>query len=226
MLTIVASSNVSTTTPGSVVRFTAVFTNSGQVPYTGITIAADAADVFDDATSDGDQTATSGTLSRSPPPGLSWTGNIPVGGSVTITGTVTVDNPDTGNKVLTSIFSTAAAGSNCPARGTDPRCSTIVTVLVPALSITQAANATAAVPGQVIGYTLTITNTGTAPYAGTAVTDSFAGVLDDAAYDGDASASSGTVAYASPVLTWTRGPGPQRVGGRHLLRDGQQSRYR
>ena len=202
VLTIVASSNVSTTTPGSVVRFTAVFTNSGQVPYTGITIAADAADVFDDATSDGDQTATSGTLTVTAT-GVSWTGNIPVGGSVTITGTVTVDNPDTGNKVLTSIFSTAAAGSNCPARGTDPRCSTIVTVLVPALSITQAANATAAVPGQVIGYTLTITNTGTAPYAGTAVTDSFAGVLDDAAYDGDASPSSGTVAYASPVLTWT-----------------------
>ena len=37
-----------------------------------------------------------------------------------------------------------------------------------------------------IGYTLTITNTGTAPYAGAVVTDSFAQMFDDAAYGGDA----------------------------------------
>ena len=179
-----------------------VFTNSGQVPYTGITIASNISDVLDDATPNGDQTATSGTLTVTST-GLSWTGDIPVGGSVTITGTVTVDNPDPGNKVMTSIFSTAAAGSNCPAGGTDPRCSTTVTVLVPALSIVQSANATSAVPGQVIGYTLTVTNTGQTPYTGAAVTDSFAEMLDDAGYDGDASATAGTVSYASPVLTWT-----------------------
>ena len=201
-LTIVASSDVSTTTPGSVVRFTAVFTNAGQVPYTGITIASNLTDVVDDATGDGDRTATSGTLTVTAT-GVSWTGSIPVGGSVTVTGTVTVKNPDTGNKVMTTTSSTTAAGSNCPPGGTDPRCSVSVPVLTPALSITQAANATSAVPGQVIGYTVTITNTGTAPYTGTAVTDSFAQMLDDAAYDGDASPSSGAVAYAAPLLTWT-----------------------
>ena len=147
-----------------------MFTNSGQVPYTGITIASNISDVRDDATPNGDQTATSGTLTLTST-GLSWTGDIPVGGRVTITGTVTVDNPDPGNKVMTSIFSTAAAGSNCPAGGTDPRCSTTVTVLVPALSIVQSANATSAVPGQVIGYTLTVTNTGQTPYTGATVTD-------------------------------------------------------
>ncbi|MGD0609674.1 MAG: internalin, partial [Streptosporangiaceae bacterium] len=135
VLTIVASSDVSTTTPGSVVRFTAVFTNAGQVPYTGITIASNLTDVVDDATGDGDRTATSGTLTVTAT-GVSWTGSIPVGGSVTVTGTVTVKNPDTGNKVMTTTSSTAAAGSNCPAAGSaDPRCSVSVTVLTPALSI-------------------------------------------------------------------------------------------
>jgi uncharacterized repeat protein (TIGR01451 family) len=202
VLTIVTSSDVSSATPGSVVRFTAVYTNAGQVPYTGITIASNLTDVVDDATGDGDRTATSGTLTITTT-GVSWAGNIPAGGSVTVTGTVTVKKPDTGNKVMTTTSATTAAGSNCPPGGTDPRCSVSVPVLVPALSITQAANASSAVPGQVIGYTLTVTNTGQTPYTGTAVTDSFAQMLDDAAYDGDATATAGTVTYAAPVLTWT-----------------------
>ena len=78
-----------------------------------------------------------------------------------------------------------------------------MTVLVPALSITQAANTTAAVPGQVIAYTLTITNTGQTTYTGATVTDSFAQMFDDATYDGNATATAGALSYASPVLTWT-----------------------
>ena len=171
VLTIVNSSNVSsTTTPGAVVRFTATFTNAGQVPYTGITIATNATDVLDDATPNGDQTATSGTLSHHRHR-LSWTGSIPVGGTVTVTGTVTVNNPDTGNKMLASTITTAAPGSNCPAGGADPRCSVSVAVLIPALTIIKTANATTAVPGPVIGYTVTITDTGPTPYTGVTVTD-------------------------------------------------------
>ena len=49
----------------------------------------------------------------------------------------------------------------------------------------------AAVPGQVVGYTLTISNTGTAPYTGAVVTESFAEMFDDAAYNGGASATAG-----------------------------------
>ena len=58
-------------------------------------------------------------------------------------------------------------------------------------------------PGQVIGYTLTVTNTGQTTYTGAAVTDSFAQMFDDAAYDGDAATAAGTLVYTSPVLTWT-----------------------
>ena len=202
VLTITNSSDVSTATPGSVVRFTTVFTNSGQVPYTGITIATDITNVLDDAAPNGDQTATSGTLTLTST-AISWTGSIPVGGSVTVTGTVTVNTPDTGNKTMASTLSTAAAGSNCPAGGTDPRCSVSVTVLTPALTIVTTTNATAAVPGQQITATVTVTDTGQTPYSGAMVTDSLDGALDDAAYNGDASATTGSVSYTAPVLTWT-----------------------
>ena len=142
VLTIVNSSGVSSVTPGSVVRFTATFTNAGQVPYTGITIASNITDVVDDATPNGDQTATSGTLTLTGT-GISWTGSIPAGGSVTVTGTVTVSNPDTGNKVLASTLTSAAAGSDCPSGGTDPRCAVSVPVLIPALAIVKTANGVA-----------------------------------------------------------------------------------
>src|SRR3984957_19531357 len=202
VLTITTSSSVSTVTPGGVVRFTTVFVNSGQVPYTGITIASNIADVRDDATPNGDQTATSGTITVTTT-GVSWTGSIPVGGTVTITGSVTVNNPDTGNQKLVNNFVTTAAGSNCPSGSADPRCSVSVTVLTPALTIVTTANAPAAVPGQPVTFTVTVTNTGQTPYSGAVVTDSLAGGLDDAAYNGDAAATTGSVSYAAPVLTWT-----------------------
>ena len=226
-LTIVnVSSNVSTTTPGSVVRFTAVFTNAGQVAYTGITIAADVTGILDDATADGDQTATSGTLTVTAT-GISWTGSIPVGGSVTITGTVTVNNPDTGNKVMTSTFSTAAAGSNCRGRGTDPRCSTVsVTVLVPALSITQSANTAAAVPGQAVTYTLTITDNGPDPVCRRHRHRHAATCSTTRTYHNDAAATSGTLSLRQPGAHLDRGPGGRRLGGHHLHRHREQPRYR
>ena len=158
--------------------------------------------MLDDATPNGDQTATSGTLVLTST-GISWTGSIPVGGTVTVTGTVTVKNPDTGNKVLASTLATGAAGSNCPAGGTDPACSVHVTVLTPALTIVKTANASFAVPGQPVGYTVTITNTGQTAYTGAVVTDSFAEMADDAVYNGDATATAGSLSFSSPVLTWT-----------------------
>jgi hypothetical protein len=179
VLTIVNSAGASSTTPGSVVRFTSTFTNSGQVAYTGITVASNITNVVDDATPNGDQTATSGTLSLTAT-GISWTGNIPVGGTVTITGTVTVNNPDNGNKVLASTITTTAAGSNCPSGGNDPRCSVSVPVLIPALTITATANTSTAAPG----------------------TDTL-NLLGDATYNNNAAATSGTASYASPVITWT-----------------------
>ena len=207
-LTIINTSNVSTTTPGAVVRFTATFHNTGAVPYNGITIATNAAGVFDDAVPNGDQTATSGglrvgtlTLNGAM---VSWTGDIAAGATVTVTGTVTVLNPDNGDKSLASTITTTAPGSNCPAGGTDPACSVAVPVEIPALTIVKTADTGTTVPGGTVNYTITVTDTGPTPYTPATVSDSFAQMADDAVYDiGSSQADIGELAYASGVLTWT-----------------------
>jgi uncharacterized repeat protein (TIGR01451 family) len=105
--------------------------------------------------------------------------------------------------ILTETADSATPGSNCPPGGTDPACTTNVPVLVPALTITKTANTPAAVPGATVTYTITIADTGQTPYPAATVTDSLDGVLPDAAYNGDATTTAGTLSYATPDLTWT-----------------------
>ena len=79
----------------------------------------------------------------------------------------------------------------------------LVTVLIPQLTITKVADRTAVLPGGAVGYTVTVQNTGQTAYTAASVTDSLVGVLDKATYGNDAVATSGTVTFASPSLTWT-----------------------
>jgi uncharacterized repeat protein (TIGR01451 family) len=195
------AANVTTTTPGSPLVVTQTFTNTGRVPYTQISVVSPRGDTSDDIVPQGDQTVSSGTLVRTDTEVI-WTGDIPVGGTVTSTRTLVVKDPDPGNKVITATLSSTAAGNSCPASAPAPSCTFTVLVLVPALSITKTASATATVPGGTVGYTITVHNTGQAPYAGAVVEDTLAGVLDDATYDGNAVATSGSVTYAAPGLSW------------------------
>ena len=55
--------------------------------------------LLDDATYNNDAAATSGTVSYASPV-ITWTGDLAVGASAVITWTVTVHNPDTGDKTL------------------------------------------------------------------------------------------------------------------------------
>ncbi len=114
-----------------------------------------------------------------------------MGATVTITYSVTVNNPDTGDKTLTNTVASATPGSTCPAGSPNPACTAVTTVLIPGLTITNTASTSTPVPGSVVGYTLTITDTGQTAYTGAAVTDSIAQSLDDAAYNGDAAATAG-----------------------------------
>ncbi len=137
-LTIVNTASVSTTTPGSTVVYTLTVTNTGQTAYTGVSVTDPLTSVLDDAAFNNDASTTSGSVSYASPT-LTWTGDLAPGASATITFSVTVSNPDTGDKSLTTTVTSAAAGNNCPADGTDPRCTATVTVLVPALAITKTA---------------------------------------------------------------------------------------
>ncbi len=190
------------TTPGSLIHLTGTFANTGQVPYFGITISSPSAGTIDDATPTGDQTASSGALVLSAT-AITWTGDIPVGATVTVSGTLTVQNPDLGDRRVTGTLASSALGNNCPAGGTDTRCTALLPVLIPGLTITKVASTTFVLPGMPAGYTITIHNSGETPYTGATVTDSLAGVLDDASYAADGTADRGTLVYAAPTFTWT-----------------------
>src|SRR6202044_1205497 len=120
----------STTTPGAMVGYTITMTNSGQVAYTGAGFTDALSGVLDDATYDLDASTTAGSISFASP-NLTWTGSLAIGATATITFSVTVNSPDTGNKILASVITSASAGSNCASGSTDARCASTVTVLVP-----------------------------------------------------------------------------------------------
>ncbi|MCW2936855.1 MAG: hypothetical protein JWM19_7817, partial [Actinomycetia bacterium] len=202
VLTITGTASVSTTTPNGTVGYTITVTNSGQVAYTGATFTDALSGVLDDATYNGDASATAGSVSLSGP-NLTWTGNLAIGATATITFSVTVNSPDTGNKILASLITSATAGSNCASGSTDARCASAVTVLLPGLTIALTANTASTTPGSAVGYTVTVTNSGQTAYTGATFTDQLAGVVTDATYNGDASATAGSVSFTSPNLTWT-----------------------
>ena len=216
-LTINKSADVSTTTPGSAVQYTITVDNTGEAAYTGITVTDDLTGVLTDATYDSGSAAAvasdsgdAGTVSFTTP-NLIWTGNLASGVTVTITYTVTVSNPDTGDRHLTNNVVSTAVGSNCPEASADTRCHTDVADLIPALTITKTADTTSTSPGATVGYTITVTNTGQTPYTGATVTDDLTAVIDEAAYQNDATATPAGGASITPpgynttshVLSWT-----------------------
>ena len=201
-LMITTTAGSATTTPGSVVHYTTTVSDTGQTTYTGATVTDDLTGVLTDAAYNGDAAATAGTVSYASP-ALTWTGDLAPGGTATITFSVTVNNPDTGDKDLTNTVTSAGVGSTCPPGGTNPACTVTVTDLIPALIIIKTANVASAAPGTAVDYTITVADTGQTPYTGATVTDDLTGVLAAAAYNGDATATIGAITYASPALTWT-----------------------
>ena len=128
------------------------------------------AQMGDDAVYNGNATTTAGSLSFTSPD-LTWTGDLAPSAAAVITYTVTVDNPDTGDKLVINSVSSTATGSTCPPGATTTACRVTVSVLTPALTITMTASPATATPGGTVSYTITVTNTGQTPYTGASVTD-------------------------------------------------------
>ena len=199
-LTIALSAGTSTAVPVGTVHYTVSVTNSGSAAYSAATFTDSLPGVLDDATYNSDASASAGSVQYTSP-NLTWTGSLAVGATATITFSVTVNNPDTGDKSLVSTVSSTSTGSNCAAGSTDSRCSNTIPVEVQTMAVTASPLTTA--PGATVNYAITVTNSGTVAVTGAALTDSLSGVLDDAAYNGDATATAGSVTYSSPSLTWT-----------------------
>ena len=70
-------------------------------PYTAAVVTSSLAGVLDDASYNGDAVASVGAPSPSfSSPTLTWTGDLAIGATVTITYSVTVRDPDPGDKVM------------------------------------------------------------------------------------------------------------------------------
>lgn len=194
--------------PGATVDYAITVTNTGQVDLTGENQASftdDLSDVLEDATLD--ETSITGGATYDGPT-LSWAGDLLLDTPVTVTYSVTVNAPTTGDMAMVNtVVTPPGSGGNCPAGSTDPGC----TARVPILSFTVAKEAAVSQsdPSRVVVYTVTVTNTGAADYTADApasFTDDMSGVLDDATYNDDA--TEGTM-FVSPLLSWS---GPLAVG--------------
>jgi uncharacterized repeat protein (TIGR01451 family) len=139
-LTISMTASASSTAPGDTVDYTITVADTGQTAYSPAILTDSLTGVLDDASYDHDATATAGVVSFTSPD-LTWTGNLSAGATVTITYSVTVDDPDTGNLILASTVSSAALANNCLPGSSDSRCGTSIPVVLGVLSITAPASA-------------------------------------------------------------------------------------
>ena len=217
-LVISASASASTVAQGANLGYTVTITNTAASAYSGITFSIPLGNVLDDAVYNNNAAATSGTATVTGQT-LTWTGNLAAGAAATITFSITVSNPYTGNGTLAFTVTSPTTGTNCPSDGSDPRCT--VSVAVSALTISQATSPATAAPGAVVGYTVTVTNSGQVAYSGATFTDPLAGVLDDAAYNGNGAATVGGVSYHQPEPDLDRESGGGRHRHHHLLRHRQ-----
>ena len=175
-LTISITAQTSSTAPGDTVNYTITIADTGQTAYAGATVTDSLAGVLDDATYDNDAVATGGGTVSFAAPDLTWTGDLSPGATVTVTYSVSVNDPATGNLTLANNVSSADPGSNCLSGSSDPRCSSSIPVVLGVLSITAPASASlgsAAPGGTAAAYLGTVQVTdGRAGVAGWTVTTS------------------------------------------------------
>ena len=198
---VVKTADATEVTPGSTVTYTITVKNTGAADYTAAAPASftdDLSAVLDDATYNNDATAGAAYAA----PVLSWSGALPVGQTVTVTYSVTVDDPDNGDKHLdNTVVTPPGDGGGCPPGSTDAAC----TVQIPSGSYTvsKAASSASTTPGGKITYTVTVRNTGAVAYTAqnpASFSDDLTNVLDDATYNDDASNGA---TYTAPTLAWS-----------------------
>lgn len=193
-------------TPGQTFTYTVTAENRGNVPLTGLSFTDDLSDVIDDATYNNDVNSGGvGTPSWNGVDQISWTGDLAVGQTATITYSFTMNVPETGDGRLDNGIVSNGQGGNCtedPAVDPDCMTTTPLPVVVSQKTLVSPANPKA---GDIVNYQFVITNTGGAPAATVPVADDLAGVADDATYNNDAVATSGNLSYNTLTkrLNWS-----------------------
>ncbi|MEV7123594.1 DUF7507 domain-containing protein, partial [Kitasatospora griseola] len=188
----------STVQIGDKVTYTVTVLQRGAGDVKGATVTDDLSAVLDDAAYNGDVKASAGAAEVKDGK-LTWTGDLPVGGSATITYSVTVSGG--GDTKLHNTVTTPddkrgtcdqaigcetehVYGSYVFAKSSDPKSGSTVQI------------------GDKVTYTVTVVQHGAGEVKGATVTDDLSAVLDDAAYNGDAKATTGEVSVTDGRLVW------------------------
>lgn len=167
ILDIKKSANVPFVIPGGEIEYTVTIVNGGTGPATGVTMI----DPIPTGT-----TYVAGTVNATTPTvtydnannWIKWTGNLPVGGSVTITFKVKASEQiDCGAIIHNKAGLIGATGE--PTLVAEVR--TPVECPKPILTMKKSANVATVLPGGQIEYTIVVSNTGTGPANGISVVD-------------------------------------------------------
>lgn len=203
--------------PGSVIEYTVVGTNTGDVVLDPATLTDDLAQVLANARYNGDAAASTGDVTVSGDT-LGWTGALAPGENVVVTYSVTVDAAAGGETLRNTVAGSATP--LFPADPSDPDSPTTpgTTIVPPPVSTEHPVNepgfvftktvaplsGTAVDPGDVLTYTLTAQNTGETALDSVEIADDLSGVLDHATYNGDAVATIAGADAAAPVVDGSR----------------------
>ncbi|MPZ17656.1 MAG: DUF11 domain-containing protein [Luteitalea sp.] len=190
--------------PGDSFTYTVTVSNVGSVPLTNLSFTDDLSGALDgDATYNDDVDASVGDAEFTDD-AITWSGSLDPGDTATITYSVTINDPPAGDAIIANGVLGEGPGSNCATSpATDPAC--VTQVPQPQLSVAKTSDGGDTVQaGDVVSYELTITNTGPAEAFNAVVSDDLSGVLDDAIFNDDASATSGTVVFDPDTqqLSW------------------------
>lgn len=204
--TVVKSSDPSSGAPvgaGDVITYTVDVTQVGNAPANA-ELTDSLTDVLDDATYNGDVSATVGQVNLDGST-LTWTGTLPVGGTARITYSVTVTGNGDGTLHNAITSAGCATADNC--QTTHPYGTYSV------VKSSDPASGSSVAVGDVISYTLTVTQQGPGAVSAANLTDQLVDVLDDAVLNGDITASSGVATFdpEAQTLTWSGDLAPGAV---------------
>ncbi|MEI3844517.1 MULTISPECIES: isopeptide-forming domain-containing fimbrial protein [unclassified Microbacterium] len=205
-----------TVDPGSTVTYTLTGTNTGTTVLDPVELTDDLSGVLALADYNDDAVVVIPGLDAEDTPiatvedsRLTWSGELGLGQTVTITYSVTIHDDAAGETI-----GNVVTGSATPPSGevvTPPPAETEHPVAVPGFALDKTADpasGSAVDPGSTITYTVTGANTGESRLDPVTVTDDLSGVLSSADYNDDAVAtiggsSAGEVARDGDVLSWT-----------------------
>ncbi|GAA5108513.1 hypothetical protein GCM10023339_07640 [Alloalcanivorax gelatiniphagus] len=185
--------------PGDKVTYTVKVSQQGTVPAAA-SFTDDLSKVLDDASYNGDVKADIGQVEVVNGL-LSWNGTVPVGGVATVTYSVTVKPvAQLGDFGLDNVVTSDGCAV---VNGATVDCKTTHDVGTFTYSKTSDPATTSAVEmGDTITYTVQVKQKGQGAVPGASLVDDLSRVLDDAAYNGDAKASKGTVSVTGSSLSW------------------------